>query len=73
MIQAKNIQKYFDDLHVLKGVDLHIKQGEIVSIVGVSAIRITVVSIFAPLVSTSIVRLRWSIFQIIESNIITHD
>ena len=36
MIQAKNIQKYFDDLHVLKGVDLHIKQGEIVSLVGVS-------------------------------------
>ena len=36
MIQAKNIHKYFDDLHVLKGVDLHIKPGEIVSIVGPS-------------------------------------
>ena len=36
MIQAKNIQKYFDDLHVLKGVNLYIKQGEIVSIVGAS-------------------------------------
>ena len=36
MIQAKNIQKNFDDLHVLKGVNLYIKQGEIVSIVGAS-------------------------------------
>ncbi|MDI1317520.1 ABC transporter ATP-binding protein [Flavobacterium sp.] len=36
MIVAKNIQKYYDSLHVLRGVDLHIKQGEIVSIVGAS-------------------------------------
>ena len=36
MIQAKNIHKYYDDLHVLKGVNLHIKKGEIVSIVGAS-------------------------------------
>lgn len=36
MIQAKNIHKYFDDLHVLKGVDLNIKKGEIVSVVGAS-------------------------------------
>ncbi|RZJ65828.1 MAG: ABC transporter ATP-binding protein [Flavobacterium sp.] len=36
MIQARNIQKYYDNLHVLKGVDLHIKKGEIVSIVGAS-------------------------------------
>ena len=36
MIQAKNIKKNFDDLHVLKGVNLYIKQGEIVSIVGAS-------------------------------------
>lgn len=36
MIQAKNIHKYYDKLHVLKGVNLHIKKGEIVSIVGTS-------------------------------------
>lgn len=36
MIQAQNIHKYYGDLHVLKGVNLHIKKGEIVSIVGAS-------------------------------------
>ena len=36
MIIAKNIHKYYDELHVLKGVNLHIKKGEIVSIVGAS-------------------------------------
>jgi lipoprotein-releasing system ATP-binding protein len=36
MIQATNIQKFYGDLQVLKGVDLHIKKGEIVSIVGPS-------------------------------------
>ncbi|MBT8314248.1 MAG: ABC transporter ATP-binding protein, partial [Maribacter sp.] len=36
MIQATNIQKFYGNLQVLKGVDLHIKRGEIVSIVGPS-------------------------------------
>ena len=36
MIQATNLQKTYDHLHVLKGVNLNIKRGEIVSIVGKS-------------------------------------
>jgi lipoprotein-releasing system ATP-binding protein len=36
MIQAKNLHKFYHQLEVLKGVDLHIQKGEIVSIVGAS-------------------------------------
>lgn len=36
MIKATNLHKYYDNLHVLKGVDLAIGQGEIVSVVGAS-------------------------------------
>lgn len=36
MVKAINIHKSFGDLHVLKGVDLHVNKGEIVSIIGKS-------------------------------------
>ena len=36
MIRANNIHKSYGDLEVLKGVNLHIKTGEVVSIVGES-------------------------------------
>lgn len=36
MVEAENIHKTYNGLHVLKGVNLHIKKGEIVSIVGAS-------------------------------------
>lgn len=36
MIDVKNITKSFGSLQVLKGIDLHIDKGEVVSIVGPS-------------------------------------
>ncbi|MEP3209827.1 MAG: ABC transporter ATP-binding protein [Maribacter sp.] len=36
MIKASNIEKFYGELQVLKRVDLHIKKGEVVSIVGAS-------------------------------------
>ncbi len=36
MITGKNIHKHYGEVEVLKGVDLHIKKGEIVAIVGPS-------------------------------------
>ncbi len=36
MIRTVNINKAFGDLQVLKGIELEIKEGEIISIVGAS-------------------------------------
>ena len=36
MIEAKNIYKNYGSVEVLKGIDLHIAEGEIVSIIGKS-------------------------------------
>jgi len=34
MIEVKNLHKYFDDLEVLKGINLNVHKGEVVSIIG---------------------------------------
>ncbi len=50
MITGKNIHKKFNELEILKGVDLEIRQGEIVSIVGSSgAGKTTLLSILGTL------------------------
>ena len=36
MIDVRNIHKSFDSLHVLRGVNLHVNRGEIVSVIGKS-------------------------------------
>ena len=54
MIIAQELHKYYGQLHVLKGVNLNIKQGEIVSIVGASgAGKTTLLQILGTLDSPS--------------------
>ena len=36
MILAKNIHKFYENNHILKGINLNIDEGEIVSLVGAS-------------------------------------
>lgn len=54
MIKASNIRKYYGDLQVLKGVGLHIKKREVVSVVGASgAGKTTLLQILGTLDSQS--------------------
>jgi ABC-type polar amino acid transport system ATPase subunit len=36
MIQVRDLHKYFDDLHVLKGINLDVQKGEVLSVIGSS-------------------------------------
>ena len=36
MIKVKGLHKYFDDLHVLRGIDLEVQKGEVLSVIGAS-------------------------------------
>jgi lipoprotein-releasing system ATP-binding protein len=54
MIKASNIRKFYGDLQVLKGVGLHIKKKEVVSVVGASgAGKTTLLQILGTLDSQS--------------------
>lgn len=55
MIEVKNIHKSFGDLKVLKGIDVQIKKGEIVTIVGTSgAGKTTLLQIIGTLMRSDI-------------------
>ena len=54
MIEATNIHKYYNNLHVLKGVDLKVRKKEIISIVGPSgAGKTTLLQILGTITSPS--------------------
>jgi polar amino acid transport system ATP-binding protein len=36
IVEAKNVHKYFGNLHVLRGMDLHVEQSEVVVLIGPS-------------------------------------
>jgi len=36
VIKVKGLHKYFDDLHVLRGIDLEVQKGEVLSVIGAS-------------------------------------
>ncbi len=36
MIQIEGLQKYFGQLHVLRGIDLQVQKGEVLSVIGAS-------------------------------------
>ncbi|XDZ66039.1 amino acid ABC transporter ATP-binding protein [Alphaproteobacteria bacterium LSUCC0684] len=36
MIKIAGLQKFFDDLHVLRGIDLEVQKGEVLSVIGAS-------------------------------------
>ncbi len=36
MIEIRNLHKYFSELHVLKGIDLDVPKGEVLSVIGAS-------------------------------------
>ena len=36
MIEIRRLRKYFGELHVLKGIDLDVQKGEVLSIIGAS-------------------------------------
>ena len=60
MIQATNIVKRFGDLEVLRGVNLTVKSGEIVSIVGASgAGKTTLLQILGTWTCPTRVKSRW--------------